>query len=243
MKLGTSLVVLAACGGKTGSTTDATPPMADAMVFLDAPPNVSAMIKISGNTSEQGLSTSTPVAGVTIGIFKSSDEATPLATATTDALGNYSVMVETHHQPIVGYVKATKSPYVDSYVYEAGAITADLKVDVNMISQGNFNLLSTFAGGNQMAGKGVIALGVLDASSMPVVGATVSSTPASNPYRYDGSNGIPDSNATATNTDGYAYMFNVPGQVTISAAKAGAVFKSHPINAHADAFTTTVITQ
>ncbi|HUJ60763.1 MAG TPA: hypothetical protein VLX92_19810 [Kofleriaceae bacterium] len=249
-KLCIALGMLAACGSSgsknPGGTTDAPGGGSDSgnKVYLDAPGNVPATITVSGNAAEQGLGSSTPQAGVAIAAYAPSDETTALATATTDAQGNYTLAITTHGAPVDLFVKASKASYMDTYLYPAAPLVADTPMsDVNMITPSNFSSLSTFAGGNQMSGKGVIALAVLDGSGMPVTGATVSSDPASNPYRYDGSGGIPSSTATSTSSDGYAYMFNVPGQVTITASKSGATFKSHAVDAHPDAFTQTVVTE
>ena len=105
-----------------------------------------------------------------------------------------------------------------------------------MISQTNLNLLAALANTTQQAGNGLIALIVVDgatAQSMPVAGATVSSTPAAAAYRYDGTNALVSATATATGPDGVAYMFNVPPDVsvTVSATKTGSTFSSHSLKA------------
>src|SRR5258706_13343396 len=111
-----------------------------------------------------------------------------------------------------------------------------------MITKGNYDFVSVLGGGNQMSNKGLIAMGVLDGTGNPVDGATISTTPASGKYAYS-SGGIPSSSASATDADGFAFIFNVPGQVTVSASKSGATFKSHPVMAHPDSFTLTVVTE
>jgi hypothetical protein len=230
--------VFGACGGGSGnSNADAG---ADAHVFLDAPPVVPQMITIAGMSTEDGQSSSTPLAGVAISVVKQSDETTPLATATTDAQGKYSVMVPTGGGVVDAYIVATKSGYADNYVYPAAPFQTDtLMANANLITSSNFNLLGIFTG--QQTGKGLIVIEILDANMMPVMGATVTSTPAST-YRYSDSNGTPTS-TTATAADGTAFLINVPpGHVDVSATKAGMVLKTHGIAAHADKFTTTVIT-
>jgi hypothetical protein len=82
---------------------------------------------------------------------------------------------------------------------------------------------------------------VVDSANNPIAGATVSSTPAGT-IRYNGANGFPTSGATATASDGLAFVFNVTaGTVNISAAKAGSTFQAHDVNARADQITTTLI--
>jgi hypothetical protein len=92
-------------------------------------------------------------------------------------------------------------------------------------------------------GKGLIIVEILDTSSMSVMGATVTSSPASGGYKYSDNSGTP-TGTMGTNTDGAAFMFDVPpGMVQIQAMKSGTTFKAHSLYAHPDTFTTTVIDQ
>ena len=239
------IVVAAACGGG-GSNDPATDASdnADAKVFMDAPPVVPMTIMIGGKTTETGLGGESVVANVAMAAFASSNDTTPLAMATSDAQGNYTLTVMTNGTPLDGFLKATKAGYVDLYMYPTGPFTAStMDAGVNMMSPSNKDYLNSLAGGGQMAGKGLIGLQVRDAAGNPVSGATISSTPAST-YRYNNSSGLPSSNATSTSNDGVAFMFNVgSGPITISASKSGMTFKSHVVVARADKFTTTSITQ
>jgi hypothetical protein len=144
-----------------------------------------------------------------------------------------------------GYVKGVKmgSNYKTSYSYPPVPLIADSTGnDLNMITTSNFNLLNQFAGGMQMAGKGVIALAVVDKNgTSTVAGATVISSPAAGPYRYNDANGYPSQQAQATAADGFAYIFNVPGKVTINAMKSGMQFKAHDVIGHPDSFASTSI--
>ncbi len=243
MKAHFLLIAIAACGGSSNPQSDDAPP-ADAKVFLDAPPVVPQSFTISGKTSERSLSGETVVEGVTIQAFASSNEAMPIATATTDAQGSYTLTVMTNGAPLDGYLLATKTGYVDIYLYPTAPFIADFTGgDVNMLTPSNKDFLNSLASGNQMAGKGMIGLQIRDAAGQPVAGATVSSTPASGAYRYTNTSGLPSGNATATSSDGVAFMFNVPsGPITVTATKSGMTFKSHAVLAHPDKFTTTSIT-
>lgn len=227
------------------NTGDDDGPMPDAKVFMDAPPNVPPQLMITGTTTERGLSGTTAVAGVMVAVYKNGSDSSSIVSTMSDAQGNFSMMVPTNGMPIDGYLLATKSGYVDLYMYPTGAFIANSESnDINMITPGNKDFLSNLAGGNQMAGKGLIGLAVLDNAGNPVAGATVSSTPAAGAYRYTGSNGLPDSGAMATSADGVAFMFNVPsGPITVSATKSGMTFKSHVVTARADKMTTTAVTE
>ncbi|MDB4956729.1 MAG: hypothetical protein JWO36_4298 [Myxococcales bacterium] len=239
-----TLVLVAACGGsgsEPNSTADGNTSTDGAKAGIDAPSSVT--ITVTGTAAERGSgSSSTPIAGLAVSVYKSSDETTPVGMAMTDAQGKYTITV-TAPGPFEGFVKGSKSGYVDAYDYSDAPLSGNTPADLNMITPSNFNLLSTFAGGNQQASKGLIVLAVLDASMNPVAGAKVSSTPASSPYRYNGSSGIPDQNAMSTGADGAAFMFNVPATqaVTVTAMKTGMTFKSHSLKAHAGAFTLTFV--
>lgn len=238
-------LLLAACGSSNnngmGDDDGSNTPMADARVFMDAPPSVPAMITIAGTALDNGQSSSTPLAGVAVQLLNVADDAV-LATATSDAQGKYSMQVPTNGHVVDAYVLATKSGYTDAAAFPASPFSADEpKADSNLVTTGNFGLLGAFTG--QMSGKGLIVAAVLDAAGNPVAGATVASTPASGTYRYSDSNGTPSS-TSATNTDGAGFCINVtPGMVSVSATKSGSVFKTHMIHVRANAFTSTVVSE
>ena len=243
MKFLAFVLVAAACGGsnnKPGGGADA-PAGADAQVFMDAPPNVPAMITIAGTAKDNGQNSSTPLAGVAISLKSRADNST-LATATSDAQGKYSMTVQTGGHVVDAYVLATKSGYTDAAAFPAVPFAADdMGADSNMVTTGNFNLLSVYTG--QQSGKGIVIAEVLDASDMPVGGVAVSCNPASGSVLYSDNNGTPAS-GMSTNTDGTSFLVNIPpGSITLNATKSGATFKSHAITALANTFTSTVITE
>ena len=219
-----------ACGGDDGGSADAAP-------------QVPAMISISGMASARSLSGSMPVPGVAIVALKASDDSM-VAMATTDAGGLYTITIPTNGMPVDGYLKASITGYLTTYLYPPYPLTADFgSGSLNMLTTNTRDLLSTIAQGNQQGGMGLIALEVVDKTNATVGGAMVSSSPAGNPVRYDGSNGLPSSSATMTDADGVAYLFNVaPGTVTVSATGAK-TFRSHAVKAYADNFTTTLVSE
>lgn len=233
---------LVACGssGSSGNVTPDSSAPADAKVFLDAPPVVPAMITISGTASEDNQTGSTPLAGVAVAIYKASDEATPLAMATSDAQGKYSFQIPTGGAVVAGFLKATKTGYATSYTYPAAPFQADTPMtNSNMVTSSNFDFLKLLGG--QTAGKGLLVVSIVNGAGAPVMGATVSTTPASGKYQYTASNGTPTSSSSSA-ADGTGFCFNAPpGKVTVTAAKSGMGFKAHEIGAHADAFTTTLV--
>jgi hypothetical protein len=243
------LGLVTACGGGGGGDDgpgdpDANlPDVADAMPSADAETQAPAMITISGIAGEGGISGTTPVQGVSVALFLTSNESTPIATDTSDAQGAYSFTIPTGGVPVDAYVRATMpGTYMDSYIYPPAPYAADAPGnDANLIARSNFDLLGTFAQGNQQPGMGFIAMIVVDAAGTPVAGATVASSPAAGPYRYDDASGFPSASATSTADDGFSYMFNVPGRVEVSAMKPGHTFRTHAVFARPDAFTTTSI--
>lgn len=227
-----ALVLLSACGddgGGGGGSVDA--------------PAAPAMITVSGTATKREGTTSSAAAGVMVEAYKNSDPNTAVVTATTDAAGMYSLVIPTGGVAVDGYLKATLSGFLDTYLYPPKPLAEDFaSASLNMINDSTLGLLSgTLCGASQDAAKGVIAVLVVDAANNPVAGATVSSTPAAAKYCYN-SGGFPNRNATMTDTDGIAYMLNVaPGEVTVSAAKSGSSFSSHKVTARAGTLTTTVI--
>jgi len=204
------------------------------------------MITVTGQATERQLDgSSTPTADVTVAAFKNTDEATPVVMTTTDAQGNYTLMIPTGGVPVDGFIKGTKTGDVDTYLYAPAPLVADF-------AGGSINLLSDFlygtglpavcqAGASDPA-KGVIAVIVQDAAAMPVADATVAADPAATKSCYT-NNGSPSGSAMMTATDGVALMFNVIDQETVSATKAGVTFKSHVVKVFPGAITTTLITQ
>jgi hypothetical protein len=225
------LAVVPACGDNSMTETPAP----------DAPPAV-PMLSIAGTANQRSTSGAIPVEGVTVAAYANTDENTPMATATTDADGKFTLMIETNGVALQGYLKASMAGLVDTYWYPPGPLTNDyMDAGLNMIAPGTLDLLAnTLCRANQDLTKGLIAVEIDDASKTPVQGATVSSDPAATTYCYD-SGAFPSPTATATDIDGDAFMFNVTGDVTITAEKAGSAFKPFSLKARGGALTTAKI--
>jgi hypothetical protein len=226
-------VVLGCGDGKSGGV--------DAAAQIDSPPTP-AMITISGVVNKHEGTMTTPADGAALEAYTLSDANTPIAMATADAAGMYSITVPTGMMPVDGYLKISLATFFDTYSYPGRPERADTTRTLNLLNQGTIDTLSgTFCGNLQDAGNGLIAVIVRDADGKDVQGATVSTQPASAKYCYQ-ANGYPNKNATETDFDGLAYMVNVPaGNVTVSATKAGLTFFSHVVNARAGTVTTTII--
>jgi len=201
------------------------------------------MVTVSGTASSVGISGKMPEMGVTVAAYANTDENTVVAMTTTDASGNYSLVITTNGQALDGYLKATKANFKETYLYPPDPLSADFAgASINMVTSGTYGALYSFSQVSQMAGMATIAMIVSDGTN-GVMGATVSSSPAGT-YRYNGTNGLPANmtNAMSTQADGIGYILNVaPGQVTVSGAKSGSTFRSHAIKARADQLTTTLV--
>jgi hypothetical protein len=202
----------------------------------DAP--VATHLTLGGTAKEQGQSGATPLSGVAIAAYQTGLD-TPIATATSDAQGAYSLGIDA--SMLDGYLKATKSGYTDTYLYPAAPWHQDATIETNLLTTSTFGLLVTFAGGD--SSKGVIIATIVDAGGTPVSGAKVTSTPASGVYKYSDGSGAPSS-TSGTPADGTAFFLSVPlGQVAVTATKSGATFKTHMVAARNGALVTTTISE
>jgi hypothetical protein len=206
------------------------------------PTTAPASITVSGTAVDQALSGQTLLEGVAISAYPTQTSTTASSNDTTNAVGAFSLVVGTGELPVDGYLKATLTGEMDTYLYANAPLAKDSAgLDVVMLTPTTYGLLSFGGGVTQDAAKGIVAVAVLDCEAQPVVGATVSSSPAGD-IRYGGSAG-PSKTATSTDTSGLAYLFNVPtGDVTVSAMAGSTALRTHHIVVRSGAFTTTLIT-
>ena len=184
--------------------------------------------------------------GVVIAAYANSDETTAVATTTTAADGSYTLLIPAD-KPLDGFLKATKSGNVDTYLYPPVPLAADFSgAAINVIDTATFGILQAIAGTTGSTDT-TVALEVVDSLStlVPVAGAAVTSVPAAQKTGFSKvGSAIPDLTAMATINDGRAFLFGVPaGTVTVSATAAVGTFKSTTIKTHVGAFTTTLITE
>lgn len=250
MKAPALILFLVACSGgggggmMTGDDTggDDAPPVDAPESTIDAPTSAPQMVMLKGKTTERGLSGESNVAQVKLEVFKVTDESAAIATTMSDAQGNYTLMVPTGGMPVDGYVKATKTGYMDVYLYPPNVWAADdMDGGINMMTQSNLDLLSNFASGNQMANKGIVGLAVFDGNGMGVAGAKFTSAPMAGATKYLGGSGLPDANATMTSSEGVGFLFNTDEMVVVGASKTGMAFHSHTVKARPGTFTTTSV--
>lgn len=246
------VVLVAACGndGKDGvqPKLDGSMQTIDAFVdpFRDAPATSTVEVTVSGRVTNQDAQGSAPLAGVTITAYRNADENTALATTTSDVNGDYTITVQTNGESIDGFLRATHTGHLDTYLYPPYPLMMDFaNASIIMVTQSTYDALSTLAQANQQPGKGVIGLVVTNGTA-PVSNAMVRCTPMpTTPTRYNAMVGnltLPSTTAMSTFTDGVAYLFNVdPGQVTVGASHPTLTLAAHGVRVHADVLTTTVI--
>lgn len=206
------------------------------------PSTAPAMITVGGKSVTVGLNGQSPLGNVTIEVFQGTST-TPITSTTSNAMGDYSVNLTTGGTPLDGYLKGTIATYKDTYVYPPYPLAADVdNAAALLITQSTFNLLQGLSGAqSQNAANGFIGVLVTDCDQNPVAGATVTSNPPGTDVKYN-QGGIPAAAATSTDTDGLAYIFNVPaGMVTVDAVAQGNSLREHAINARANVITTTIV--
>jgi len=225
------LTSVVACGGDGGNTTP-----------VDAAPMVPAHIMVTGTAKSVGAAGSTPLAGVTIGAYQNTDETTAVATATTDQSGNYTLDVTTNGMALDGFIKASITSYLDTYLYAPAPLVADYAgASMNLVTESTLGTLSTLCGHGIGTNAGAVGVEAVNATGALVVGAALSSTPAPAKYCYNGANGLPSSAATGTGADGLGYLVDLSGSVAVTATMSGLTFGTHTIKVRVGTLTTTLV--
>jgi hypothetical protein len=252
-----SLFVFGACGGNKNTGPDASP---DAHVGPDAPPpdaqtpfgclgvplptTAPAMITISGTTEEIKNLAAQPLSGTMVQAFDGSG--TSLATGTAASDGTYSLTLSTGGTPVDGYVvghhaNAGTTTYIDDYLYPPHAMVSDHAGGVIlMLTPNTLGLISGVLQVTQDPSKGMLGLVVADCNGNTLAGATVTTEPAATAYYDSGS--LPSTTAKATDTDGRAYILNLPpGPVTVHATLNTMILRSHTLTVRPGVVTTTAV--
>jgi len=224
------------CSGVLGCGDNLQPPGVDA--------HVEPMLVVSGAvTRRDGFPPVTnPFPGVMVEAYTHDSDATPVASVIADDQGQFLLQIPSNGEALDGYLKATITGYVDTYLYPSKPITSDLSTSLNLLTPAQVDLLSgVLCASAQEATNGLVAVLVADANKTPVAGATISTSPTAPKYCYD-SGGYANKTATATDPDGLSFAINVAaGEVTVSAEASDMTFVSHKLTARAGTFTTTVI--
>lgn len=204
------------------------------------PTTAPATISLGGKATGFDGASQKDVPNATIELFKGAALA---ATVTTDgaALFNFA-NIPTSGTPVDGFLHATATNYLDTYVYPPYPLFEDTpNAAVLFVSQATLQLLPILQLPTQDPQKALVGILVVDCDGEPVAGATVSTTPAGT-VKYGGSGGLPDAGATATAADGLAYVFNVPaGPVVVDALAGANDLRQHTVEGRAGVITTTIV--
>lgn len=265
------LSLTAACGGDDDSAADAaaaadanaTPdapivydatPVPDAAPSYDAtPPELSCLgqpipntapdpISIAGTAFEFSIMGQTPLSGVNISAHLVSDDSMIAGPTTTGAPGTFALSAPSNDVPIDGYFLATHGDKFDTLLYPPTPVYENSdNVVVAMFDTDLLNLLALSGFNQDMNTYGIATVLVLDCEGNPVQGATVTSNPPAGTIAY-AANMLPDSTATATDSSGLAFLFNVPtGTVTIDAEVGGQSLREHDVESKLQTLTTTIV--
>jgi hypothetical protein len=227
------LLVLGACGGSSSTSHP------DAHVGPDATP-----ITISGTAEELKNLAPTGLANTTVTAFAvAGDQQLGMATTGTD--GTYSISVSTA-LPLDGYLLGHHADvgttmYIDDYLYPPHPLSGDETGGVIlMLTPNTLGLIEGVLSVQQDSSKGMLGLVVADGNGNTLAGATITTEPAATVYYDSGS--LPSTTASMTDTDGRAYILNLPpGAVTVHATMGSTTLHAHTVNARAGVVTTTAI--
>ncbi len=133
---------------------------------------------ISGTVLIPGL-TGVPASasGVTVAAYLGSGTA-PLASATTDALGNFSLSVPTGGTPFTGYLLMSGSGLVTAAAYWSRPLTSATTTAPFVLNSSQENMLYTLAGVSPQSGTSPIAFNVTDCIGTPLGDSVVTIGPS-----------------------------------------------------------------
>jgi hypothetical protein len=197
------------------------------------PTTAPSTFTISGQSTAISTNGDQAIANVTLNGYVTG-QVTPIVTLSTDASGNYSVVVPSGGVPIDGHIVATLPSYLTANIFPSRPFDSDTIVPVEMITSQTLSLAAQVAGVTITGNEAQIAVFVVDCNNTPLVGATVQvTTPqgATGTVRY-AINGIPSQTATMTDTTGLAFVFNASGgAMTIHATVSEGTLRAHAFTA------------
>ncbi len=207
----------------------------DDTVHVDAGVDATTALVVTGQTYS--------LFGGSVGMVAVSWETDPgqlLAMDTSDGNGMYRLAIPYAGVPVDGHLHTVRTGYLDTYYYLAGALGGDAIIDIPLMSQDSFMPLCTQVQVSCDATKAFLYFVVFDATGKALAGATVTTAPAGT-VRYN-DNGSPSASATATSSDGGAFVFNIPiGTISVDAAAVGWTFLQRTMFARAGALNLTYL--
>lgn len=249
------LVALGACGrvdfdprgGSYAAGSDGAVPMIDAGLTAVCPIGTTAPdpITITGKaihaTNLGGVPNVAVEAQTSLG-------GAPIATATSDSTGKFTLSVPTGGVPHAFYfrLRDTADGYLDSVSIPAQATDKDATGLAGFLGTPSDMQNGIYNPKNLTVdpAAGSIFVRVTDCAGNGIGGATISVTGAA-AILYSGPLDLPNATATKTGPLGYAWALNVPaGTVQLAAAASGKTFVAHPVEIlpNSTSFMGTVIT-
>jgi hypothetical protein len=226
-------ILIAACGDDSSG-----PPAGFGCLGAALPTTAPALVSVNGQIRANALAPNALSGAIVTALRVGATDT--LAVDTSDTPGMYSVSITTGGVPVNGYLKVTHSGQLDTYAYPAVPLAGNLTTNVLMPTSNELSFLGTAVGVTQSVDSGFIGVIVKDCLGATVAGATVSTTPPGRVKYNSGS--TPSQTATATSTDGVAYVFNTaPGDVTVRASFGGMQLRQHVVTARAGTVTLTEI--
>ncbi len=202
------------------------------------PTTAPARVTISGSVVDpyQGI----PIASATLQGFLTSAPQTPLFTIQTDSNGMFSQGQGTGGVPTDAFLHITANGSLDTVEFPAVPVADNITIDAQMFTSTELGTLAMVAGVTADPTKALIIVSVVDCNDAPLVGATVTTTPAGE-TRYL-VNRQPSASAVATDPTGVAFIYNLPPSTTqINAMVNGMTLRSHSVLAQAGLVTQTEI--
>jgi hypothetical protein len=201
------------------------------------PTTAPATLQIGGLVA--GVDT-TPIDAVAVEAFIGTSTAAS-ATATSAANGTFTVTLATSGTPLDGFLRATKTGFIDSFFYPPTPVAANTsQAAILLATTQTFAALTALAQVTPDPTAGTLVVDVLDCLGHPVSGAAITVLPAGT-IRYL-QNMTPSTTATSTDATGLAAAFNVSaGAVMVGASVGGRTLRQHMLNVRADVVTITSV--
>jgi hypothetical protein len=212
-------------GRDGGSSTDPLRCLGEELP-TSAPPTV----RLSGTVTHSTATNSVPVPNATVSVERAG---VPLASASTPTSGQYSFLLATNGNPLDAVVHASAGGYVDTWAQGPRSYVQDTgNIDLEMFDSSTLRLLGLIASVNINDAKAILIVHLDDCNGRSIAGAVVKSS-LGGTVRYV-SNGVPSPQATATDSSGSAFIFNVPeGTVTLTASVGNVTLRPRVVEAHA----------
>jgi hypothetical protein len=179
------------------------------------PTTAPAVIAIGGTVTEQSLSGTAQLSGVSLSLYRLGDTVA-VGQAMSGANGDFLLApVATGGQPFAPELVASKSGYVTTRHYWQRPLSDDATlVPMPMFSPATFSFIRTLYSAPQAPSNGTLLLVVADCASRPLKGATISAT-----TNNVATGTVVDASATQP---GLTWVFDVPtGTVTVGGSYQG----------------------